>query len=49
VNEKEELTPKCPSCGATANQFLYGWNEEWTRYRCEHCKKVYKREDEANG
>jgi len=44
----DRLTPKCPGCGATTNQFLRGWEEGWTEYRCGHCEKVYKIEDEVN-
>jgi len=47
VNEKPA---KCPNCGATTNQFLHGWNEDYTEYRCDHCGKNYKIEkDEADG
>ena len=43
------MDPKCPRCGATTNQFLRGWEEGWMKYRCGHCKEVYKIEGEANG
>jgi len=49
VNEKEgqREIPKCPRCGATVNQLLRGFEEGWTKYRCEHCKEVYKIEGES--
>jgi len=46
----DRSTPKCPRCGETTSQFLHGWEAGWTKYRCGHCRKMYKIEEgEANG
>jgi len=43
------LAPKCPRCGEITKQMIRGWKDGWTNYRCGHCQKRYKIEDEANG
>ena len=44
-----KITPRCPSCGETTNQYLRGWEESYTKYRCGHCQKAYQlREDEED-
>ncbi|HUW44789.1 MAG TPA: hypothetical protein VMW50_03245 [Dehalococcoidia bacterium] len=39
---EQKITPKCPRCGETTNQYLRGWEEGYMKYRCGHCKKSYK-------
>jgi len=37
---------ECPECGESTRQFLRGWEEGYTKYRCGHCRKPYKIDNE---
>ena len=41
-----DVTPTCPECGESTNQLLRGWTVEYMKYRCGHCKKTYKIEED---